>query len=198
MVVAQREELVIGSQSSYLKYLPSIYSESEFLGRFLLIFESVLGPIEGIVNNLAYYLDPNTSPEELLPWLASWMRVGLDHNMPVERQREMVKSAAFLFEWRGTRRGLREYLRLFTGVAPKITEDFGGFALGEGSQLGRTTVIGGGNPHAFTVTFEVADPSSINMTQVENIIESEKPAHTSYTLRVVQKELADELSDADG
>ena len=90
MVVAQREELAISSQSSYLKYLPAIYSESEFTGRFLMIFESVLGPVEAMVKSLAHYFDPGTTPEELLPWLASWMRVDLNHNWPLERRRELV------------------------------------------------------------------------------------------------------------
>ena len=80
MVLIQREESVIASQIGYLKYLPAIYSEDEFFGRFLMIFESVLGPVEEMVDNLAYYFDPGTSPEELLPWLASWMEVEMDPN----------------------------------------------------------------------------------------------------------------------
>ena len=107
MVLAQREELVIGGQSSYLKYLPAGYSESEFFGRFLMIFESVLGPLEVLVNNLAYYFDPATTPQELLPWLAGWTRLellGLVNNegWPVERRREMVKAAPWLFQWQGS------------------------------------------------------------------------------------------------
>ena len=188
MVVTQREELVIASQINYLKYLPAIYSENEFFGRFLMIFESVLGPVEAMVDNLAYYFDPGTSPEELLPWLASWMEVELDSNWTVERRREMVKSASWLFQWRGTRRGLREYLRLYTGIEPVITEDFGGIILGGQSELGRNTVLGGGHQHLFTVTFELEDLDSINVTQVSRIIENEKPAHASYILTVVRKE----------
>ena len=187
MVLAQREELVIGGHSSYLKYLPAGYSESEFMGRFLMIFESVLGPLEVLVNNLAYYFDPGTTPEELLPWLATWTRLELDDGWPLERRREMVKAAARLFQWRGTRRGLREFLRLYTGVEPNITEDLGGIVLGPQSELGRNIVLGGGNPHTFTVTFEVDDPDTINVEQVKSIIETEKPAHTSYTLQVVRK-----------
>lgn len=188
MVIAQREELVIGSQSSYLKYLPTIYSENEFAGRFLMIFESVLGPLESMVANLAFYLDPGTSPEELLPWLASWTKVALNDNWPVERRRELVKSLAWLFQWRGTRRGMRECLRLYTGIEPQITEDFGGIVLAEQSELGRNTMLGGGNPNTFTVTFETGDPGTINEEQVKTIIEASKPAHASYILRVVRSE----------
>jgi len=38
----------------------------EFIGRFLLIFENILKPIEKMVDNLAFYLDPLTSPAALL------------------------------------------------------------------------------------------------------------------------------------
>jgi len=187
LVTTEIETTPAGGQIDFLKYLPSQYSESEFMGRFLKIFESISGPLEGMIDNLAFYLDPNYAPEELLPWLATWMRVGLDEKWPLERRRELVKSAGTLFRWRGTRRGLREYLRICTGVEPQIVEDFGGIRLGPGSKLGRNTVLGGGNPHTFTVTFEVEDPASVNVDQVKAIIESEKPAHVAYTLAIVGK-----------
>ncbi|MDE2778230.1 MAG: phage tail protein [Chloroflexota bacterium] len=188
MVSAEREEQVIAAQSAYLKYLPALYSESEFMGRFLMIFESILGPLEGMIDNMAYYLDPALCPEELLPWLASWMGLEMDYSWPVERRRELVASADFLFRWRGTRRGLREYLRLYTGVEPQITEDFGGIGLGGEHELGQNTVLGGGNQHVFTVTFEVDDANSINESRVRQIIETEKPAHAGYILRVVERD----------
>ena len=37
--------------SRYLDYLPSVYRDNEFIGRFLLIFESELGPIENMVDS---------------------------------------------------------------------------------------------------------------------------------------------------
>ena len=186
MVIVAREELVIGAQSSYLNYLPSIYSESDFMGRFLMIFESILGPLENIIDNMAYYWDPDICPEELLPWLASWMGLDMDKSCPVERRRELVRSASYLFRWRGTRRGLREFLRLYTGVEPQITEDFGGIGLSGEHELGHNTVLGGGNQHVFTVTFEVDSTDSINTTMIRTIIETEKPAHAGYVLRVIE------------
>ncbi len=195
MVTELRDEQITSSRSSYLKYLPALYSENEFMGRFLLIFESILGPVENMIDNMAYYFDPGLCPEELLPWLASWTGLEIDETWPVERRREVVSSAVLLFRWRGTRRGLREFLRLYTGVEPAITEDFGGIGLGGSHELGHTAVLGGGNQHVFTVTFEVDDPESINTGRVRQIIESEKPAHTSYVLNVIKREVPSDLVD---
>lgn len=193
MVTEQSNERITGSQSSYLQYLPALYSESEFMGRFLLIFESILGPLEDMIDNMACYFDPGLCPEELLPWLASWMGIEMDESWPAERRRELVASANLLFRWRGTRRGLREFLRLYTGVEPSITEDFGGIGLDGNYELGHNTVLGGGNAHVFTVTFEVDDLDSINADRVRQIIETEKPAHAAYILNVVQRDGSREL-----
>ncbi len=185
MVVAARERTAPILRSSYTRYLPAIYADSDFMGRFLMIFESVMAPLENVVNNLAYYFDPDATPEELLPWLASWVNVALDDSWPVERRRALVRSAVQLFQWRGTRRGLSEYLRVYTGVEPEITEEFGGFPLGEASRLGLNTVLGTGANNVFTVTIRTEDPDSISRQQVKAIIEAEKPAHTAYRLNIV-------------
>ena len=188
MVVAQKVEIDLSSRSSYLKYLPAIYADNDFMGRFLMIFEDVLGPIESILDNLSYYFDPGTIPEELLPWLASWVNLVLDDTWPLERRRELVKSAVELYQLRGTRRGVKEYIQAYTGVEPKIDEDFGGITLGESAQLGRNMVLGGGGgPYTFTVTLELEDPDLVELGQLKTIIEQEKPAHTSYTLQIVPK-----------
>ena len=76
--------------SSYLQYLPAPYQGDLFLGRFLMIFESILSPLEGILDTLPYYFDPQTTPEELIPWLASWVSLELDESWTIERRRELI------------------------------------------------------------------------------------------------------------
>ena len=108
-LAAQPQMLIPGvpsDRSSYLNYLPGIYRESHFLGRFLLIFESILGPIERTVDNLPYYFDPELTPPECVAWLGSWLGLVLDERWPEERRRGLIGSAVELYQWRGTRRGL--------------------------------------------------------------------------------------------
>ncbi len=191
MVLTTDRVTSLSSRSAYLDYLPGIYSQGDFMGRFLMIFETVLGPIEGVLDNISHYFDAGTAPEELLPWLASWVNLALDETWPLERRRELVGSAVELFRDRGTRRGMRDYLRVYSGVEPKITEDYGGISLAGHARLGLNTVLGAGRPHTFNVTLELADPDSVNVEQLKAIIEAEKPAHSGYTLEILPKNAAD-------
>lgn len=181
--------------SSYLQYLPGPYQGDAFLGRFLMIFESVLGPIERTVDNLAYYFDPRLTPVELLPWLASWVGLELDENWPIAQQRQLVLWAATLQRWRGTRRALREHLRLYTGRTPLIVENFGGMRVGQDAALGVTTQIGGPAPlqHWITVTVFATDTEDLDESILRSIIELEKPAHVGYTLVVRQPITGEQL-----
>ena len=60
------------TSSSYLRYLPDIFHESDFLGRYLRIFESIWEPLEQRQAHIHCYFDPRTCPSALLPWLAEW------------------------------------------------------------------------------------------------------------------------------
>lgn len=172
-------------QSDYLEYLPALYQDDEFMGQFLLIFESILKPIEHTVNNSPFYFDALMTPEPLLPWLAAWVDLALDPACPLERRRQLVKAAAELYRWRGTRRGLSEYLRLYTGSTPEIFEYIAGMKLDAETRLGTDTRLGSsGEGHHFTVTLELDDDSPIDASRIRQIIDAQKPAHTIYTLQL--------------
>ncbi len=118
-------------RSSWLKYLPGIYSDSaydqtEFMGRYLLILESLFSPIMWLVDNFDMYLSPETAPEEWLQWMASWFDIELLQHIPQERQRELVGQIGWLFLRRGTRVGLERLLELYFGVTPEIIENVDG------------------------------------------------------------------------
>ena len=157
--------------SSYLQYLPPLYHDDDFMGRFLMIFESILDPVERTIDSINYYFDPRLVPEALLPWLASWVDVVLNEKWPIERRRELVSRAADLYRWRGTRRGLSEYLRIYTGVEPTIEEP--------GTEARGSAEL---PDYVFRVTLEVDDPDVIERDLVQTIIEAEKPAYIGYEL----------------
>ncbi len=173
------------AQSSYLEFLPAFYRDNEFMGQFLMIFESILKPIENTVNNIPLYFDPRISPEELLPWLGSWLDLALDATLPLSRRRQLVASAAELYRWRGTKRGLIEYLRICTGVVPAVSEHIAGMRLTPETRLGVDTQLGSsGTGHHFTVVMKVTGSDGVSAGMVRAIIDSQKPAHTVYALQI--------------
>ena len=186
-MLAQQNGVSIKPQSSYLEYLPALFRDDEFMGQFLLIFESIMKPIEGTVDNIPLYIDPLMTSGPLLPWLASWLDLTLDPVWPEDRRRELVKSAAELYRWRGTRRGLAEYLRIYTGSTPEISEYIPGMRLDQDTALGVNTRLGSsGTGHHFTVSMELDDSNYIDINTIKAIIEAQKPAHTVYTLQIIR------------
>ncbi|MDR3577379.1 MAG: phage tail protein [Anaerolineaceae bacterium] len=162
-------------RSTYLKYLPDVYSADDFIGRFLLIFESILSPIEGMVGNIDYYFDPELTPAECLPWLASWFGLALDERWPDAKRRDLIRSAADLYQWRGTKHGLSEFIRLYTGVSPEILEPG----------------IGGKDAKKEMASFFVVRVNKTNLGDTDpsilsSIIELEKPAHASYRIEIIK------------
>jgi phage tail-like protein len=185
---AQVQGMDAEEQNRYLQYLPAFYREDDFSGRFLHIFEDIFRPIEGIVDNNSFYFDPGITPEPFLPWIASWLGLVLDERWPELKRRQLVKSAVELYRWRGTKRGLVEYLKLYTGVTPRITEHGAaeGMRLGGDSKLGTPMQIGGkGGAFCFTVELKLPDKSEVDTDIVRSIIEIQKPAHTAYSLNII-------------
>jgi hypothetical protein len=112
----------------------------------------------------------------------------LDENWPVLKRRRLIAQAVELYRWRGTKRGLSDYLEIYTGARPTIHDQpYPGMRLGESARLGPGNKLGGVLPHTFVVTLAVPDLTAINEQIVRQIIESEKPAHTAYRLQIVER-----------
>jgi phage tail-like protein len=173
-------------RSLYLDFLPAIYREVDFIGRFLKIFEQSFEPTVGIYQMLWAYLDPNTAPSTLLPFLAYW--VGWPGQVPWDelKQRQLIRRALEIYRWRGTHYGLSLYLHLYTGLPQAdilIEESFTrSFELGR-SQLGSSTMLGSGRPFHFIVRLR-GSPGQFDATLIRTIIEQEKPAFCTYELRL--------------
>lgn len=159
-------------QSTWLKYLPAIYSDDEFMGRYLLIFESMLNPIIWVIDNFDLFLSVEIAPHEWLAWMASWFDMLLLPELPMPRQREIMRQLGWLFLRRGTPSGLKRLLELYFGVTPEIIED---------------------EVCHFVVLLPLNSSEMLREAQLDlergreiadRLIASQKPAFASYSLRV--------------
>jgi phage tail-like protein len=153
--------------SRLLAYLPGIFSDDPFLSGYLNIFDAIWKPLERQIDQVHAYVDPRLAPPEFLTWLGTWLDLVLDENWPEARRRTLIRRAADLYLRRGTAGALRDYLAIFLGTPPEISED-GGDA----------------NPFHFTVIVRLDAGSIVDEDRLRRIIEEEKPAHTTYTLRL--------------
>ncbi|MEA3309345.1 MAG: phage tail protein [Chloroflexota bacterium] len=182
--------VVVAAHGRYLRHLPALYERDDFMGRFLMLFESFWGPIEGQIDKLPYYFDPRTAPPGLLPWLASWLDLVLNERWPEAKRRRLLQAAVSLYRRRGTREGLADYLEIYTDVRPEIVEHRAeNFVLGPQACLGQGVALGTRNrPHTFTVRLELppmmATAAQERKQMIEQIVAAEKPVHTAYRLDI--------------
>jgi phage tail-like protein len=151
-----------------LSYLPGIY-HTDFMARFLGIFESILTPIEWNVDNFDLYLDPGTVPTGFLPWLANWFEITFDPTWSEAQRRTLLAEAHQIYARRGTCWALSRVLEIYTGHRPEIID------LGEDLE-----------PFTFAVRLPLR-AGEVNRELVERIIDANKPAHTTYTLKILRE-----------
>jgi phage tail-like protein len=153
----------------YLRRIPKTFSrdpvDADFLRRYLAIFEGLLGELENEAAHREYLLDPHGTPEDLLPWLASFLGMALDERWPAAARRTLVAEAARLFRFRGTVPGLARFLEIYLGEPVIVLEHFrlrgmGGGIVGEAGPPVSRAVLGGG----FRVGGAVGDPGESPLT----------------------------------
>jgi len=148
----------------FLEYLPGIY-HTNFMARFLAIFEAIYMPAEWNIDNFDLFLDPRTAPEGFLPWLANWFSISFDPSWSIDKRRTLLSEAYLIFAKRGTRWALSRVLEIYTGSKPVIED-----------------LLEGEDPFTFNVKIAIAE-KEVDRTLIENIIDVSKPAHTNYNLQ---------------
>jgi phage tail-like protein len=146
-----------------LNYLPGIY-HTDFMARFLGIFESILTPIEWNVDNFDIYLNPGSSPAGFLHWLGSWFEIVFDSSWSEAQRRSFLAEAHQIYARRGTSWAMSRILEIYTGHRPEIRDQ------GEDQE-----------PFTFTISLPVR-AETLDRDALERLIDAHKPTHTTYSL----------------
>jgi phage tail-like protein len=162
--------------------LPSLFQEDDFTRRFVSAFDAALAPIFSTLDNLTAYLDPWLAPDDFLEWLGSWFGLTLDEGWSVERRRAVLANAFEFYRMRGTARGLKAQVEIFTGGTVDVI-DTGGVAT---SRTAGEALPGSPN-FAVLVRVTVDDPSTISAARLDALVATAKPAHVTHKVEVVKR-----------
>lgn len=176
-------------RSAIERLLPEIFrrtlrSEAP-LGAVLDLMEGLHAPSERALSRLGGILDARASDEDFVPYLACWLDLDRLFDQAPEdgevasarrhsistgtgRLRELISSAPYLSQWRGTARGLIRFLEVASGV--------GGFTIDEAVPDAQ------GVPRPFHIRVKAPASVALHRNLIERIIRLEKPAYVSYEL----------------
>ncbi len=193
VTIDEAVELVV-SRKSLLHFLPQVFQKApagggpHFLREFLWIFDHIFADVGRHLDRVHTYFDPLEAPPEFLGWLASWVALSIDQDWPDAKKRRLIQQAIGIYGFRGTVRGLKLFLSIFTGVEPKVMENrwpYRGFRVGE-VRIGLDSIVLPPHnlAHCFMVEVpaEFTDASDETILKIHDIIRMEKPSHAAYYL----------------
>lgn len=160
--------------------LPGVYQGETVVEAFCAALDDVLAPVVLTLDSMPAYLDPQTTPPDMLVWLAAWLGIDIDAASPVADQRALVRAGVEVLRWRGTAKGLRATIRLETGLDADIVDT----GATEWSSTPEATLPGERGSRVI-VRIVAAEPDMIDIGLLDKIVASNVPAHVSHRIEVV-------------
>lgn len=111
-------------KETWMRFLPEIYqgAESDFLERYLCIFQSVYDSLGDKIRRDAIFLDLQAADPQLLLWLSGWLCAGNSHLWKPEQLKQYLKTGAMVYKNLGTAGALERMVKLYTGFKPYLRE----------------------------------------------------------------------------
>lgn len=159
--------------------LPGMFHDDDFTQRFVSGLDDILAPVFATLDAIEAYADPRLAPLDFVAWLASWVGVELDENLPEERQRELVANAAGLYGRAGTAPALADLIEAWLGVRPEI-DDSGGVAWSATPDA----PLPGNDTATVTIRLRVPDPAAVDQLRLQRLVNANIPAHVRPTIEV--------------
>lgn len=174
-------------QPRFIRLLPGVFQRGAPSGSplfaLLQVMEQMYGPGERLLNAIEDTFNPYRTPDAFVPYLASW--VDLDRllvenpaayqtgELPpypagLGRLRDLIAVAAELSRWRGTARGLTQFLETATGI--------------EGVRIEEQPPGPDGRPTPFHMIVHVPAAGEAYRALIERLVRMEKPAYMTYQI----------------
>ena len=103
-------------RESYLAQLPAVFGADDqsrwFLERFLSIFQAPWDELETRIARFSRFLDPKSTPDEFLPFLAQWLGLRFGHGWTAAARRRLLEMTPASAPIRGSVAALQRFLRV--------------------------------------------------------------------------------------
>jgi phage tail-like protein len=160
--------------------LPGVFLDDPMAMGFVAGLDPMLAPVHLTVDCLDAYIDPWLTPADFLPWLASWVAIELDEQIPVERRRAIAAIGGALHHLHGTKAGLVRLVELITGGTVEVRES-GGV---------RWSAVPGADPPGepdplLELIVRVPGAGPEVQDRVERVVQEVRPAHLPFRVQVL-------------
>lgn len=159
--------------------LPSILRGDQVACGLTDSFDGLLAPAILSLDTFVDYLDPGTTADDMLPWLAQWLGMSLDPAVAAPPRRDELQLAGSLNAMRGTRRSIELLIERTVGVPAEVTESgCATWSLAPGGEL-----PGEAEP-SVTVVLRPPAGVSVDAGRVDSLMASVTPAHVRRNVSV--------------
>ena len=122
---AVRTMRIAYGQKSLMQYLPAIFSDSKndperLLRRLVGVVETTSQGIDARIASIGSMIDAETAPASWLDYLGSWLDLPWHSALDEGTKRCLLKSAGYLLQWRGTKRGLQRLIACLAGSGGSV------------------------------------------------------------------------------
>jgi phage tail-like protein len=169
------------------RLLPAVFQNAVQAGNPLFaildVMETMHAPSESTLDSLDGNFNPYRAPDTFVPYLAGWVDLEMLFDVPrsdgpssipslstgLGRLRELTAAAVTLSQWRGTRKGLCQFLETATGTT--------------GFQVEEQVPGADGKVKPFHLRITAPQKLTEHSVLIQRIVELEKPAYVTYELR---------------
>ncbi len=179
-------------QESFISYLPDFYSNnqenSDFLKRFLGIYQNMILDLQEEINNVSKYMDSDYVDKDFLQWLSEWSAIDDTYIWTEGKLRKFVKKSFSLYKLKGTKEGLKQIIELYTNTVPIIVETYEVMECYDKNEyIEQYQKLYGEDKYSFTIFIqEQFVNSNQKLSGLKKIVEMYKPAHTIANIAVLK------------
>lgn len=176
-------------KTSWIEYLPQVYQKqqynSNFLERFLAIFQNMYEDQSELIENITEIFDPDSADKMFLDWLAEWIAIDNVNIWNENQLRYLIKNAINLYKIRGTQEYLLKLVKLYTGYDAYIMENhYDNFNL----NAALMKKLYGSNSYECTLLINTQSLNSNSQQKIlSKIIEQACPAHINCRIVLLQQ-----------